>query len=74
MDMVTLDAVEKLALELPESQRAALARRLFHSLPGPFLEEDEGLAEARKRDAELDRYPELALSLQELDEKIRSRL
>ena len=32
-----------------------------------------GLAEARKRDMELDRCPALALSLEELDEKIRGR-
>ena len=73
MDMTTLDAVEKLALELPESQRTVLARRLLHSLPALFLEEDEGLAEARRRDEELNHDPTLTLSLKELDQKIRSR-
>jgi len=41
MDMPTLDAVEKLALGLPENQQADLARRLLHSLPALFFEEDE---------------------------------
>ena len=71
--MTTLDTVEQLALELPENQRAVLAARMLHSLPALFLEEDEGIAEAAKRDAELDRSPALALSLEELDEKIRGR-
>jgi len=71
--MTTLDTVEQLALELSESQRAVLASRMLHSLPALFLEEDERLAEAKKRDAELDRCPALALSLEKFDAKIRGR-
>jgi ABC-type thiamine transport system ATPase subunit len=73
MDMTALNTVEKLALALPERQRAALAVRMLDSLPALLLEEDQGLAEAQKRDDELDRFPVLGLSLEEFDNKICGR-
>ena len=71
--MTTFSTIETLALKLPESQRAVLAARILDSLPALFQENDEGLAEAKKRDAELDRCPALALSLEEFDAKIHGR-
>lgn len=71
--MTRLDTVEKLALELPEHQRATLALHMLHSLPGLFSEPDGGLAEAERRDAELDADPSIALDLKDLDAKISGR-
>jgi hypothetical protein len=50
--MSTIVDVEKLALELPEKERASLAASLLDSLPGILADEDEGVAEALRRDAE----------------------
>jgi hypothetical protein len=71
--MTTLATVENLALELPENQRATLAMHILDSLPGLFSEPDGGLAEAVRRDAELDENPTIGLTLGEFNEKILSR-
>ncbi len=71
--MSTLLDVEKLAFELPESERATLAAHLLESLPPVMHDDDEGLAEALLRDGELDLNPEAGLSLEELDRRIASR-
>jgi hypothetical protein len=71
--MAAIDDVEKLALDLPESQRAVLAAHLLGSL-SPFLQDlDEGMAEARRRDAELDANPALGVGLEDLDRRIKNR-
>jgi hypothetical protein len=71
--MTTLATVENLALELPEQQRATLAMHILDSLPGLFSEPDGGLAEAERRDAEIDDNPSIGISLGEFDQKIFSR-
>ena len=68
-----VEKVEKLALDLPEEDRAQLAASLLDSLPGILSDQDDGVAEALRRDAELDAHPERAISLEELDTFIRSR-
>ena len=65
--------IEKLALDLPERDRATLASNLLHSLPPILDDEDEGIAEALRRDAEMDADPNLAISFEELDARIRNR-
>jgi Putative addiction module component len=71
--MATMTEVEKLALGLPEAQRAALATHLLGSLPAVLHDEDEGLEEALRRDAELAANPALGLSLDQLDQRIADR-
>ena len=71
--MTSLATVENLALELPEQQRATLAMHILDSLPGLFSEPDGGLAEAERRDAEMDANPSIALTLGEFDRSIQSR-
>jgi hypothetical protein len=71
--MATIAEVEKLALDLPESQRAVLAAQLLRSLPSVLHDEDEGIAEALRRDAELDANPLAGISLEQLDEQIERR-
>jgi hypothetical protein len=55
--MATIAEVEKLALDLPETERAALAAHLLGSLPSVLHDEDEGIAEALRRDAEFEANP-----------------
>ncbi len=71
--MSSIVEVEKLALDLPERQRATLAANLLGSLPGILSDEDEGVAEALRRDAEVEADPQQAISLAELDSKIQGR-
>ena len=71
-DMATIAEVEKLAFDLPDSDRALLAAHLLRSLPSVLHDEDEGLAEALRRDAELDANPEAGISLDQLDQRIRA--
>jgi len=71
--MTTIVEVEKLALDLPERQRATLAANLLESLPAILSDEDEGIAEALRRDTDLDADPDRAISLEQLDSQIRAR-
>jgi len=71
--MATIAEVEKLALDLPETERAVLAAHLLGSLPSVLHDEDEGIAEALRRDAEFEADPSLGMSLEELDQRIESR-
>jgi Putative addiction module component len=71
--MDTIIEIEKLALDLPERQRAALAANLLESLPAILSDTDEGIAEALRRDAELDANPDQAISLAQLDSHIQDR-
>ncbi len=71
--MATIAEVEKLAFDLPDSQRAVLAAHLLRSLPSVLHDEDEGIAEALRRDVELEANPELGITLEQLDKQISSR-
>jgi len=72
-DMATIVEIQKLALTLPEKERATLAANLLESLPGVLSGEDEGIAEALRRAAELEANPDRAISLAQLDAQIKSR-
>lgn len=71
--MSTILEVEKLALGLTEQERATLAANLLDSLPGILSDEDEGVAEAQRRDAEMEASPEETISQTELDSLIQGR-
>ncbi len=71
--MSSIIEVEKLALDLPEQERATLAANLLDSLKGVLADRDEGVAEALRRDAELDGNPATVLSLTQLDSEIQRR-
>lgn len=71
--MTTLEAVERLALELPEQDRATLAAHMLGSLPALLSEADCGIAEADRRDLEMDADPAASVSLEDFDLQIRSR-
>ncbi|HBB94293.1 MAG TPA: addiction module protein [Blastocatellia bacterium] len=59
--------------ELPERQRASLRANLLESLPPILSDDDEGIGEALRRDAELDADPSQAISSAQLDSHIRNR-
>ena len=61
--MATIIEVEKLALNLPGRQRATLAANLLESLPAILSDEDEGIAEALRRDSEIDGNSDQAISI-----------
>ena len=61
------------ALRLPEKERAGLASRLLRSLPPVTFDDDEGVAEALRRGAELDADPSRAMSLRDMDSHIQQR-
>jgi hypothetical protein len=69
----TVENVEKLALDLTEEERAHVAASLLDSLPGILSDQDDGVAEALRRDAELDAHPERAITFEQLDTSIRNR-
>jgi putative addiction module component (TIGR02574 family) len=71
--VATITEVEKLALDLPESRRAVLVAHLLGSLPSILHDKDEGIAEALRRDAELNANPSSGISLEQLDQQVERR-
>jgi hypothetical protein len=61
--MATIAEVEKLALDLPQTERAVLAAHLPGLLPSVLHEENEGSAEALRRKADFEANPSLGMSL-----------
>ena len=70
---MSVDQIAAEALRLPEKERAGLASRLLRSLPPVAFDDDEGVAEALRRDAELDADPTQAISLRDMDSHIQQR-
>lgn len=71
--MVSISKVRQWATDLPETQRAVLAAHLLRTLPSVLHDEDEGLAEALRRDADMERHPSKSLTLPKLDRMIKIR-
>jgi len=71
--MSAITEVERLAFNLPDAERAVLAAHLLRSLPSVLHDEDEGIAEALRRDAEFDANPEMGITLEQLDQRIAAR-
>jgi len=53
-------------LDLPEDQRASLACDILDTLPASLSDDDDGMAEARRRSKELDENPDLAVSWEDV--------
>ena len=72
--MSVVAEAEELALSLSDSERAKLAEKLIASLPGPFIDDDnDGIEEALRRSQEMKANPEMRISFDELDAKIKKR-
>jgi len=69
----TILEVTKVALDLLERERAALAANLLDSLTGAFSDEDEGIAEDLRRNAEIEANPDQPILLAQLDSDIQNR-
>ena len=64
--MKTAGKREQQVLQLDECERARLAVRLLDSLPAVVVDDDEGVAEAVRRDAELEQDATRGMTLEEL--------
>lgn len=60
--MTRLQELEQQAGQLPDAERAILVSRLLATLPPILAEADGGIAEAKRRDAELDADPAAGLT------------
>lgn len=63
--MVSFSEIQSQAMELTESERARLASNLLSSLRPILNDEDEGVAEALRRDAEMDADPSACMTYEE---------
>ena len=70
---MSVDQIASEALRLSDKERASLASRLLRSLPPVAFDDDEGVAEALRRDAELDADPTQAMTLRDLDSHVQQR-
>ena len=64
--MSKAEEIFSLVLELPEDQRASLASDILDSLPASMSDDDDGLAEARRRSREMDEDPSIGMSWGEM--------
>ena len=53
-------------LDLPEDQRALLASDILDTLPANLSDEDDGLAEARRRSKEMDEDPSIGMTWEQI--------
>lgn len=53
-------------LDLPEDQRASLVADILDTLPASLSDEDEGLAEARRRSQQMDEEPNIGMTWDEI--------
>lgn len=69
--MSVIAEAEKLVFSLSEKDRAELVGKILRSLP--LYADDGGLAEARRRDLEMDENPDSIITMEQLDEMIANR-
>lgn len=69
--MTRLQALTKEALGLTDAERAALASELLETLPGVLSDEDEGVAEALRRDADLEADPSSGITWTAMKRELR---
>lgn len=72
--MLAIEEIERAVLALPARQRAALAEALLGSLPPPAEEwsEADELAEAERRDREIDSGRVQALNEDEFERRVEA--
>ena len=68
--MMTLAEIKARAMEFTDSERAQLASYLLSSLPPVLYDEDDGIAEAIRREAEMDADPSMCITLEELKHSV----
>jgi hypothetical protein len=65
-----LEEIFREAEKLPEGDRAKLAATLLQTLPVALADEDDGVAEARRRSKELDDNPEMGCSWEDVKKSL----
>ena len=68
--MGRLQELKKEAMGLTNAERAVLASDILQTLPAVLSDEDEGIAEALRRDAELDADPASGIEWQVLKKEL----
>ncbi|MBD5780959.1 addiction module protein [Pelagicoccus sp. NFK12] len=68
--MSRMETLKTEAMGLSDSERAALASELLYSLPATLSDEDEGVSEALRRDADLSSNPSSGISWNELKKEL----
>ncbi len=53
-------------LDLPEDQRASLASDILDTLPANLSDDDDALAEARRRSKEMDEDPSIGMTWEQI--------
>lgn len=71
--MSVIAEAEQTVLNLPLRERGEFAAKLLASLRDAETNEDEIIGEAIRRSEELKKDPSIAISLQELDKRMRER-
>ena len=71
--MADIRDVTPLAMKLVDKERAILAAQLLNSLPSVLHDEDQGIAEALRRDLEVDSDPVNSISMDDLDGMVMRR-
>ena len=70
MQAMKLEEIQRGALQLPDAERAALAAELLGSLPAVLWEDDSGVAEARRRSAEMAQDPSVGRTWEEIRARV----
>jgi hypothetical protein len=70
---IAMDELTSIVMKLPDEQRTRLVANLLASLPTVLTDQDEGIAEALRRDAELNDGTQQTISLDDLDAAINNR-
>lgn len=64
--MSKLSDIYSQVLDLPEDQRASLASDILDTLPANLSDNDDGLAEARRRSKQMDEDPSIGMSWEQI--------
>jgi hypothetical protein len=67
---MSIEEIQAVAMQLPDDQRARLAGELLASLPALLVDEDDGIAESRRRSKELDDNPDSGVSWNGIKESL----
>jgi putative addiction module component (TIGR02574 family) len=67
---MSIEEIQQGALALPENERAQLAAQLLTSLPVTLTDPDDGVAEALRRDKELDEDPSAGRTWDEIKREL----
>ena len=68
--MTKVQSLSREAMALTDAERAVLAASLLQTLPAVLSDEDEGIAEALRRDAEMDADPSAGIGWPELKKEL----